>query len=170
MSDEELYQLTGSWEEAAAMRDEINNAINQYDWAKPAAPAAVAATPAAVEEPATPSRTYSSTDEQGNPIYEDVVTAPVVTTPAGALSTVATTPVVETPVVSTPTVETPVSGLSAVTGGKNTVLEDTSSSEVPVVTTPATTGALTQVTTPVTTSVVQPVTGAITRLCQLQQT
>jgi len=37
MSDEELYQLTGSWEAAAAMRDEQNNALNQYNWSQPAA-------------------------------------------------------------------------------------------------------------------------------------
>jgi hypothetical protein len=146
LSDEDLYQLTGSWEEAALLRDELNNAINQYDWAQPAAPAAVAATPAAVaepaavEEPATPTRTYSSTDEQGNPIYEDVVTAPAVVTPAGALATA----------VSAPAVETPVGGLSAVTGGKSSVLEDTSSSDAPVVTTPVVTTPV--VTTPVVTA------------------
>jgi len=37
MSDEELYQLTGSWEAAAALRDEQNNALNQYNWSQPAA-------------------------------------------------------------------------------------------------------------------------------------
>ena len=30
MSDEQLFQLTGSWEAAAALRDEQNNALNQY--------------------------------------------------------------------------------------------------------------------------------------------
>lgn len=51
-----------------------------------------------------------------------------------------------------PVVEAPVSGLSAVTSGKNTVLEDTSDTYVPEVayTPPASTGALTQATTPVT--------------------
>ena len=37
MSDEELYQQTGSWEAAAALRDEQNNALNQYNWSQPAA-------------------------------------------------------------------------------------------------------------------------------------
>ena len=37
MSDEALYQLTGSWEAAAALRDEQNNALNQYNWSQPAA-------------------------------------------------------------------------------------------------------------------------------------
>ena len=44
-----------------------------------------------------------------------------------------------------PVVEAPVGGLSAVTSGKSTVLEDTSSVDIP-----ETTGALTQATTPVT--------------------
>ena len=35
-SDEELYQQTGSWEAAAALRDEQNNALNQYNWNQPA--------------------------------------------------------------------------------------------------------------------------------------
>ena len=35
MSDEDLYQMTGSWEAAAAMRDEQNNALNQYNWSQP---------------------------------------------------------------------------------------------------------------------------------------
>ena len=34
MSDEELYQQTGSWEAAAALRDEQNNALNQYNWSQ----------------------------------------------------------------------------------------------------------------------------------------
>ena len=36
MSDEDLYQMTGSWEAAAALRDEQNNALNQYNWSQPA--------------------------------------------------------------------------------------------------------------------------------------
>ena len=36
-SDEELYQQTGSWEAAAARRDEQNNALNQYNWSQQAA-------------------------------------------------------------------------------------------------------------------------------------
>ena len=31
LSDEQLYQLTGSWEAAAALRDAQNNALNQYN-------------------------------------------------------------------------------------------------------------------------------------------
>ena len=42
MSDEALYQLTGSWEAAAALRDEQNNALNAYNWSQ-AAPTSVAA-------------------------------------------------------------------------------------------------------------------------------
>jgi hypothetical protein len=37
MSDEELYQLTGSWEQAAALRDEQNRALNEYNWSQGAA-------------------------------------------------------------------------------------------------------------------------------------
>jgi len=40
LSDEELYQQTGSWEAAAAARDAQNNALNQYNWAQQAAAAA----------------------------------------------------------------------------------------------------------------------------------
>jgi len=100
-SDEELFQLTGSWEEAAALRDQQNIALNEYNWSQPAAPSSTpddsgglsALAPAA-------SLTYSSTDEQGNPIYEPV--AP-------------TAPVVEEPVVATPTTPAPVDtgGLTA---------------------------------------------------------
>ncbi len=36
MSDEELFQQTGSWEAAAALRDAQNNALNQYNWSQPA--------------------------------------------------------------------------------------------------------------------------------------
>ena len=39
LSDEELYQQTGSWEAAAAARDAQNNALNQYNWAQQAAAA-----------------------------------------------------------------------------------------------------------------------------------
>ena len=39
LSDEELYQQTGSWEAAAALRDEQNNALNQYNWSQQAAAA-----------------------------------------------------------------------------------------------------------------------------------
>ena len=46
MSDEQLFQLTGSWEAAAALRDEQNNALNQYIWSQ-AAPAVEAAAPVA---------------------------------------------------------------------------------------------------------------------------
>ena len=50
-SDEELFKQTGSWEEAARLRDEQNNALNQYNWAQQAAatptPAAPVAAPAA---------------------------------------------------------------------------------------------------------------------------
>jgi len=35
-SDEELYQLTGSWEAAAALRDAQYNALNQYNASQPA--------------------------------------------------------------------------------------------------------------------------------------
>jgi hypothetical protein len=40
LSDEELYQKTGSWEAAAAARDAQNNALNQYNWSQQAAAAA----------------------------------------------------------------------------------------------------------------------------------
>lgn len=36
-TDEEFFQQTGSWEEAAALRDAQNNAINQANWADAAA-------------------------------------------------------------------------------------------------------------------------------------
>ena len=36
MSDEQLYQLTGSWEAAAALRDEQNRALNEYNWSQAA--------------------------------------------------------------------------------------------------------------------------------------
>jgi len=39
-SAEELFQLTGSWEAAAALRDAQNNALNQYNWSQQAAPVA----------------------------------------------------------------------------------------------------------------------------------
>jgi hypothetical protein len=102
---------------------------------------------------ATP-QTYSSTDEQGNPIY-DYVAPPA-------------------PVVQAPVVQAPVSGLSAVTSGKNTVLEDVSTpatGALAQVTTPATntaatttatTGALDQVTTPATNNVAATVPAATT--------
>jgi hypothetical protein len=63
-----------------------------------------------------------------------------------------------------PVVEAPVSGLSAVTSGKNTVLEDTSDTYVPEVayTPPASTGALTQATTPVTNTAAT--TGALSQV------
>lgn len=48
MSDEDLYQLTGSWEAAAALRDEQNNALNQYNWSQ------AAATPVVSEASKTP--------------------------------------------------------------------------------------------------------------------
>lgn len=36
LSDEQLYQLTGSWEAAAALRDEQNRALNEYNWSQEA--------------------------------------------------------------------------------------------------------------------------------------
>ncbi len=40
LSDEQLFQLTGSWESAAALRDEQNRALNEYNWSQQqAAPA-----------------------------------------------------------------------------------------------------------------------------------
>lgn len=36
LTDEELYQQTGSWEAAAAARDAQNNALNQYNWSQQA--------------------------------------------------------------------------------------------------------------------------------------
>ena len=36
MTDEERYQLTGSWEAAAALRDAQNIALNQYNWSQAA--------------------------------------------------------------------------------------------------------------------------------------
>ena len=103
-------------------------------------------------------QTYSSTDEQGNPIY-DYVAPPA--------------PVVEVPVVQSPVVQAPVSGLSAVTSGKGAVLEDTSNSYIPptgaltqvtapATNTAATTGALNQVTTPATNNVAATVPAATT--------
>lgn len=38
LSDEQLYQLTGSWEAAAALRDAQNNALNQYNATQNATP------------------------------------------------------------------------------------------------------------------------------------
>ena len=38
LSDEALYQQTGSWEAAAAARDAQNDAMNQYTWSQQAAP------------------------------------------------------------------------------------------------------------------------------------
>ena len=37
LTDEQLYQKTGSWEAAAAARDAQNNAMNQYNWQQAAA-------------------------------------------------------------------------------------------------------------------------------------
>ena len=82
-------------------------------------------------------------------------------------------PVVQAPIVQAPVVQVPVSGLSAVTSGKNTVLEDTSDSYIPptgalaqvtapVTNTAATTGALNQVTTPATNNVAATVPAATT--------
>jgi hypothetical protein len=39
LTDEQLFQKTGSWEAAAAARDAQNNALNQYNWAQQAAAA-----------------------------------------------------------------------------------------------------------------------------------
>lgn len=39
LSDEQLFQLTGSWESAAALRDEQNRALNEYNWSQQSAPA-----------------------------------------------------------------------------------------------------------------------------------
>ena len=39
LTDEQLFQKTGSWEAAAAARDVQNNALNQYNWAQQAASA-----------------------------------------------------------------------------------------------------------------------------------
>jgi hypothetical protein len=39
LTDEQLFQKTGSWEAAAAARDAQNNALNQYNWAQQAASA-----------------------------------------------------------------------------------------------------------------------------------
>jgi hypothetical protein len=98
MSDEELFQLTGSWEEAAMMRDDQNRALNEYNWSQPAAPAAPAAvaetpaavaTPAAVEEPAV---TYTSYETESGTVYEPVYTPPAATVAE---------PVVETPAAPT---------------------------------------------------------------------
>ena len=36
MSDEQLFQLTGSWEAAAALRDQQNQALNEYNWSQAA--------------------------------------------------------------------------------------------------------------------------------------
>ena len=44
-SAEELFQLTGSWEAAAALRDAQNNALNQYNWSQQAAPVAAPVAP-----------------------------------------------------------------------------------------------------------------------------
>jgi Ca2+-binding RTX toxin-like protein len=115
MSDEELYQLTGSWEAAAALRDEQNIAANEWDWANPVATTpAVAATPATpaaveetatVEEPTTPTLTYSSTDEQGNPIYEPVATPATPTTPAAVTTPAATTSTFLDDIINPPTTQ-----------------------------------------------------------------
>lgn len=56
MSDEELFQQTGSWEAAAALRDEQNNALNQYNWSQPAAVTAPEST-GALSQAATGSTT-----------------------------------------------------------------------------------------------------------------
>lgn len=39
MSDEQLFQLTGSWEAAAALRDQQNKALNEYNLSQTATPA-----------------------------------------------------------------------------------------------------------------------------------
>ena len=36
MSDEELFQLTGSWEAAAALRDQQYRALNEYNFSQAA--------------------------------------------------------------------------------------------------------------------------------------
>jgi hypothetical protein len=39
LSDEQLFQLTGSWQDAAALRDAQNAALNEYNWSQQGAPA-----------------------------------------------------------------------------------------------------------------------------------
>ena len=73
MSDEELYQLTGSWEAAAALRDEQNNALNQYNWAQAAA---APATPAASPTPAEPEAAPTYTAPEDTPTFTEEILSP----------------------------------------------------------------------------------------------
>jgi trimeric autotransporter adhesin len=103
MSDEELFQLTGSWEAAAEMRDDQYRALNDYNNSLPAVAEPVAATvaaPAAVAEPAAaeetaPAVTYTSYETESGTVYEPVYTPAAVAEP---VATPAATPAVaETP-------------------------------------------------------------------------
>jgi len=92
MSDEDLYQLTGSWEDAAALRDEQNNAINQYDWSQPAAVTAPVAEAPVVE---TPASGLSAVTNGKSVVLEDASApeVPEVTAPTtGALTQAITKP------------------------------------------------------------------------------
>jgi hypothetical protein len=53
MSSEELFQLTGSWEAAAALRDEQYRALNAYNWSQAAPAPVVAPAPAPAPAPVT---------------------------------------------------------------------------------------------------------------------
>jgi len=65
LSDEQLYQLTGSWDAAAALRDEQNNALNAYNWSQ-AAPTSVAA-------PTTTATAADTTSNAGNVLSGNIL-------------------------------------------------------------------------------------------------
>jgi len=93
-SDEELFQLTGSWEAAAALRDEQYNALNDFNNSQPAAPAAVVETPAAVAE--TPAAVEETAAPTPDPIDEPTAPAEEPAAPTG-IATLTTPAAVEEP-------------------------------------------------------------------------
>ena len=59
LTDEQLYQKTGDWKEAAALRDVQNNALNAYNWQQQADAATAAKAANYVTTAATPTSTAS---------------------------------------------------------------------------------------------------------------
>ena len=59
LTDEQLYQKTGDWKEAAALRDAQNNALNAYNWQQQADAATAAKAANYVTTAATPTSTAS---------------------------------------------------------------------------------------------------------------
>ena len=89
MSDEQLFQLTGSWEAAAALRDEQNNALNQYNWSQAAPVVEPVATVAAPITSLLDLPTVAPVDEPPAAPIVETVSAP--TAPIAPIAPVAKT-------------------------------------------------------------------------------